>query len=222
MPPSPGTGLAYGMRRVCAAWGMARSSFYAMTVRPARQAECRQSVGDSEADLGPIAAGGDRSRPGGIALAGRGLPKVWARLRVCRDILGCPQEGAPGCARTSSRPIAGRRGGNPHDGEIITHAPNLMWGIDGVRVCTVDSRLGLDLHRRRALERRVCRLASLPRRTASPLNADLRGLHWLYGCCGRQPGWITASYLAAQGPDRWGILEPSSPSRSSETTASRG
>ena len=28
---SPGTGLAYGLRRVCAAWGMARSSFYAMT-----------------------------------------------------------------------------------------------------------------------------------------------------------------------------------------------
>ena len=27
---SPGTGLAYGLRRVCAAWGMARS-FYAMT-----------------------------------------------------------------------------------------------------------------------------------------------------------------------------------------------
>ena len=25
---SPGTGLAYGLRRVCAAWGMARSSFY--------------------------------------------------------------------------------------------------------------------------------------------------------------------------------------------------
>ena len=29
---SPGTGLAYGLRRVCAAWGMARSSFYAMMV----------------------------------------------------------------------------------------------------------------------------------------------------------------------------------------------
>ena len=28
---SPGTGLAYGLRRVCAAWRMARSSFYAMT-----------------------------------------------------------------------------------------------------------------------------------------------------------------------------------------------
>ena len=27
---SPGTGLAYGLQRVCAAWSFARSSFYAM------------------------------------------------------------------------------------------------------------------------------------------------------------------------------------------------
>ena len=30
------------------------------------------------------------------------------------------------------------RGGNPHDGEIKTHAPNVMWGMDGVREFTVD------------------------------------------------------------------------------------
>ena len=30
---SPGTGLAYGVERVCAAWGFARSSFYAMKSR---------------------------------------------------------------------------------------------------------------------------------------------------------------------------------------------
>ena len=35
-----------------------------------------------------------------------------------------------------------RRGGNPHVGEIITHAPNLMWGTDGVRVFTVDDGWG--------------------------------------------------------------------------------
>ena len=35
-----------------------------------------------------------------------------------------------------------RRGGNPHDSEIITHAPNLMWGTDGVRVFTVDDGWG--------------------------------------------------------------------------------
>ena len=34
------------------------------------------------------------------------------------------------------------RSGNPHDGEIITHAPNLMWGTDGVQVFTVDDGRG--------------------------------------------------------------------------------
>ena len=29
---SPGTGLAYGLQRVCAAWGFARSSFYAIEI----------------------------------------------------------------------------------------------------------------------------------------------------------------------------------------------
>ncbi len=29
---SPGTGLAYGLQRVCAAWGFARSSFLAYPV----------------------------------------------------------------------------------------------------------------------------------------------------------------------------------------------
>ena len=49
-----------------------------------------------------------------------------------------------------------RRGGNPHDGEIITHAPNLMWGTDGFD--TVDDGWGW-IFTARALERRVCRLA---------------------------------------------------------------
>ena len=38
--------------------------------------------------------------------------------------------------------IAQQGGWNPHDGEIITHAPNLMWGTDGVRVFTVDDGWG--------------------------------------------------------------------------------
>ena len=37
---SPGTGLAYGLQRVCAAWSFARSSFYAM--------QSRQQAGDEQ------------------------------------------------------------------------------------------------------------------------------------------------------------------------------
>ena len=72
---SPGTGLAYGLRRVCAAWGMARSSFYAMTSGQHAEQPPAKASGTEARDLGPGAAGGDRSRPGGIALGGRGLPQ---------------------------------------------------------------------------------------------------------------------------------------------------
>ena len=42
---------------------------------------------------------------------------------------------APSAAAAAWRQI-------PSDGEIITHAPNLMWGTDGVRVFTVDDGWG--------------------------------------------------------------------------------
>ena len=76
---------------------------------------------------------------------GEGFRKVWARLRVCQRHPGCPQAGAPPDARRTicSRPIAAAAvAAIRHDGEIITHAPNLMWGTDGVRVFTVDDPAG--------------------------------------------------------------------------------
>ncbi len=36
---SPGTGLAYGVQRVCAAWAIARSTFYAIKSRQQAGAE---------------------------------------------------------------------------------------------------------------------------------------------------------------------------------------
>ena len=44
------------------------------------------------------------------------------------------------CAQSALAPAAiePARGGNPHDGEIFTHAPNLMWGTDGVRCSRSD------------------------------------------------------------------------------------
>ena len=92
---------------------------------------------------GPGAAGGDRSRPEGIALGGRGLPQGLPRLRVCRDIRVARQRVQGLMARTiCSRMKLPPPWANPQDGEIITHAPNLMWGTDGVRVFTVDDGWG--------------------------------------------------------------------------------
>ena len=145
---SPGTGLAYGLRRVCAAWGMARSSFYAMTSGqhaeqpPAKRRGPKPAISD-QALLVAIEADLEAS-----PWEGEGYRKVWARLRVCRDIRVARKRVLRLMRENNllSPHRCRRRGGNPHDGEI---APNLMhrWrsGVHG----------GRHLHRRRALERRV-------------------------------------------------------------------
>ena len=133
---SPGTGLAYGLRRVCAAWGMARSSFYAMTSGqhaeqpPAKRRGPKPAISD-QALLVAIEADLEAS-----PWEGEGYRKVWARLRVCRDIRVARKRVLRLMRENNllSPHRCRRRGGNPHDGEIITHAPNLMWGTDGVRV----------------------------------------------------------------------------------------
>ena len=131
---SPGTGLAYGLRRVCAAWGMARSSFYAMTSGqhaeqpPAKRRGPKPAISD-QALLVAIEADLEAS-----PWEGEGYRKVWARLRVCRDIRVARKRVLRLMRENNllSPHRCRRRGGNPHDGEIITHAPNLMWGTDGV------------------------------------------------------------------------------------------
>ena len=141
---SPGTGLAYGLRRVCAAWGMARSSFYAMTSGqhaeqpPAKRRGPKPAISD-QALLVAIEADLEAS-----PWEGEGYRKVWARLRVCRDIRVARKRVLRLMRENNllSPHRCCRRGGNPHDGEIITHAPNLMWGTDGVRVFTVDDGWG--------------------------------------------------------------------------------
>ena len=100
-----------------------------------------------------------RSKTWRHRLGGRGLPQgLGSASSVATSEL--PAIGRSGCARTiCSRPIAAAAvAAIHHDGEIIIDAPNLTI-TDGVRGVHGGRRLGLDLHRRRALERRVCRLA---------------------------------------------------------------
>ena len=144
---SPGTGLAYGLQRVYAAWGFARSSFYAMKSRQQATAERppANSPGTEALDLGRGSASGHRGRPGGIPLGGRGTPQglgsasglSWHPCFQRKRVLRVMREN-----NLLSPHRCRRRGGNPHVGEIITHAPNLMWGTDGVRVFTVDDGWG--------------------------------------------------------------------------------
>ena len=102
---SPGTGLAYGLRRVCAAWGMARSSFYAMTSGqhaeqpPAKRRGPKPAISD-QALLVAIEAAW-RHRPG----RARATARSGSASGLSRHP-GCPQAGAPPDARERSRPIA--------------------------------------------------------------------------------------------------------------------
>ena len=143
---SPGTGRVYGVERVCGIWGVSRSSFYgeqqrkvAEPVRPtARRRGPKPKISDEDL-LAAILADLEAS-----PFEGEGYRKVWARLRVQQGIR---------VSRTRVRVLmrdnnllsphrARRRDGRTHDGTIITDAPNVMWGTDGVRVFTLEDGWG--------------------------------------------------------------------------------
>ena len=128
------TGRPYGVRRVCAAWGLARSTFYAA---PPESAPARR---------GPVPAVTDEELYALIAddlecspFSGEGHRMVWARLRICgvrtsrRRVLRLMREHG----LLSPRRV--RQGnGISHEGRITTDAPDLVWGTDGTRVLTAD------------------------------------------------------------------------------------
>ena len=121
----PGTGLAYGLQQHA-------------EQPPAKRRGPKPAISD-QALLVAIEADLEAS-----PWEGEGYRKVWARLRVCRDIRVARKRVLRLMRENNllSPHRCRRRGGNPHDGEIITHAPNLMWGTDGVRVFTVDDGWG--------------------------------------------------------------------------------
>ena len=220
---SPGTGLAYGLQRVCAAWGFARSSFYAMKSRqqataerpPAKRRGPKPSISD-EALLVAIEADLEAS-----PWEGEGHRKVWARLRVCRGIRVSRQAGAPGDAREQpalAPSLLAAVAEIPMSVRSSPMPPTLMWGTDGVRVFTVDdggagysppSSIGTP-----SASAGMCASEA----TASPPFS--RSPWGLRGCMPRPPpvrrggwpcGWITAP----------SICRTTSPTRSSSGASSR-
>ena len=108
---SPGTGLVYGVERVCTIWGVPRSSFYAGlrrkvsdTTKPAaRRRGPKPKI--SDADLLAAIVADLQASP----FVGEGYRKAWARLRVQQGIRGIADAGPGADARqqpalTSSRP----------------------------------------------------------------------------------------------------------------------
>ena len=143
---SAATGRCFGIQRVCQVWERSRSALYA---RRARAHHHR--LGAGPARRGPPPRQSDAQLLAAIRtdlarspFHGEGHRKVHARLRILDGIrvartrvlrvmrahgLLSPHRGRQGAAKT-------------HDGRVITQAPNVMWGTDGVRVFTLDDGWG--------------------------------------------------------------------------------
>ena len=127
----------YGIERVCAAWGMARSSFYS-----ARSASaCLTTPGKR----GPVTALDDaalltliREDLANSPFKGEGHRKVFGRLRyvaghrVGRNRILCLMRLHRLLSPHRARTVPAKA----HDGRICTDAPNLRWATDGAKVWT--------------------------------------------------------------------------------------
>ena len=142
---SAATGRWFGIQRVCQVWERSRSALYA------RRARAHHRLGAGPARRGPVPRPSDAPLLAAIRadlarspFHGEGHRKVHARLRILDGIrvartrvlrvmrshgLLSPHRRRQGAATT-------------HDGRVITQAPNVLWGTDGVRVFTLDDGWG--------------------------------------------------------------------------------
>lgn len=133
---SPSTLRAYGVARVSRVWHLARSSFYLTRQRrehPRLPGKRGPKVLSDEELLTEI-----RQLLAAPIFSGEGYRKIWARLRhqgtrTSKDrvlrLLRQHQLLSP-ARRADARPT------HPHDGVIVTAAPNLMWGTDATQTAT--------------------------------------------------------------------------------------
>ena len=139
---SAATGRRYGIQRVCLAWERSRSARYAR-----RTQESTRAAGEAPGRRGPTPTVSDETLLAAIRadlarspFQGEGHRKVQARLRIL-DGIRVARTRVLRVMRAHGllSPYRGRQGhAQTHDGTIVTCAPNVMWGTDGVRVFTVD------------------------------------------------------------------------------------
>ena len=176
--------------------GLRRLGHGSHDLRPARRAAAGKASG-TEARDPDGAAGGDRSRPGGIALGF--YRKVW---------LGFGSVATSGLPPPDAREQSALAPLPPNPGEIIT-MPRTSCGAPMAFGCSRWTTAGAG-SRRRALERRVCRLACLQAGDLQPISMGLAGL---YGrprparLGGWPCGWITAPSIPTSPTRFW--VQPS-------------
>jgi len=135
-------GKPYGLERVCRVLDFPRSTIYARQARESARViplhPTRRGPKPTVPDADLLAA--IRADLQASPFTGEGHRKVWARLRIVRDmrvsrarVLRLMREHA--LLSPHRRPQ-----GNPvsHDGSLQTNRPNAMWGTDGIRIETVD------------------------------------------------------------------------------------
>ena len=136
------TGRRYGLERVCRTWERSRSALYARRARVRRPER-----GAGPGRRGPTPALSDAQLLAAIRsdlvrspFQGEGHRKVHARLRILDDIrVSRTRVLRVMRAQGLLSPHRGRQGEmKAHDGTIVTSAPDVMWGTDGVRVFTAD------------------------------------------------------------------------------------
>lgn len=137
---SAGVGKPYGLQRVCRVLEFPRSTIYAQRQAAKVVALHRVRRGPkpkvSDADL--LAA--IRADLAASPFSGEGHRKVWARLRIVRDIRISRARVLRLMRENQLLSPHRRPQGGPvlHEGTITTDRPNEMWGTDGIRIETLD------------------------------------------------------------------------------------
>ena len=139
---SPSSNQPYGVARVVQVWGVARSSYYAARQRQQEPREPQKRGPKARTDEELLAE--IRQLLAEPVFTGEGYRKIWARLRnkgirTSKDrVLRLLREHQ--LLSPFRQPAPAR--GNPHNGTIVTEAPNQMWGTDATETFTdLDGRV---------------------------------------------------------------------------------
>ena len=139
---SEGVGKPYGLERVCRVLEFPRSTIYAQQALESTNVlalrRLRRGPKPKMADADLLAA--IRADLDASPFTGEGHRKVWARLRIQRDIRVSRARVLRLMRENALLSPHRRPQGTPnlHDGSITTDRPNDMWGTDGMRIETVD------------------------------------------------------------------------------------
>lgn len=137
---SPSVGCLYGLKRVCHAWEIPRSTYYSRQKKPteAGDGKCKKpgpkpEIPDSEL-VGLV-----KEDLAASPFKGEGHRKVHARLKRQNARVGRNRVLSVMRANNLLSPHRGMQAcQDPHDGTIITDEPNVMWCSDGTKILTVE------------------------------------------------------------------------------------